>query len=145
MIRCSSIRTTLFVLTVTTLISISFPLPGMALEPAAEFLEGLRDRGYHELALHYLGQMKSNPLVPPDIKQTVLYEQGLTLIAKSRVERDSKKREALLDEAQDKFRTFSNQFRTHKLAVKAKSQLGNLLVERARMNVQSAKNEDWMR
>ena len=59
----------------------ALPSYGLAVEPVQEFLKGLRERRYFDLANHYLEQMKTNPLVPPEARQAILYEQGVNLVA----------------------------------------------------------------
>ena len=106
-----------------------------AVEPTAQFLDGMRNRGYFDLAIYYLERMDSNPLVAPEDKQSKLFEHGVTLIRASRVQRDPSIRSAQLDDAQSRFREFVEQQPNHELVSTARSQLGNVLIERARMNV----------
>ena len=57
-------------------------------EPARQFLQGLRDRGYFDTAVDYLNTMKTSKLAPVDLKETLLYDLGSTLIEASRLQRD---------------------------------------------------------
>lgn len=110
-----------------------------AAEPARDFLRGLRERGYHDVALDYLEAMAASRLAPVELKETIIYEKGVTLIEASRSQRDSAIREKYLDDAQKLLDQFSQQRSDHPLANGARSQLGNLIVERARMKVEQSK------
>ncbi|MFH1920662.1 MAG: hypothetical protein ABIP48_12335, partial [Planctomycetota bacterium] len=52
--------------------------PGEAAEEAWRFLEGLRQRGYHDLAVEYLDRMRASPQCPDDLKEQLDYERGTT-------------------------------------------------------------------
>ena len=111
-----------------------------AAEPAREFLLGLRERGYHDVALDYLEVMANSPLAPIELRQTIQLEKGITLIEASRVQRDQLLREKDLNDAQALLAEFSQKNAAHPKANSARSQLGNLIVERARMKVEASKN-----
>ena len=115
-----------------------------AAEPAREFLNGLRERGYHDIALDYLAMMETSPLAPAELKEIIQYEKGVTLIEGSRAQRDQAIREKFLDDAQKLLKDFTDNPRTaqHALANSARNQLGNLIVERARMKVERSKKGD---
>jgi len=109
-----------------------------AKEPVREFLDGLRERGYPDMALEYMDRMKTSPLAPADFKKTLAYEQGVTMVAASRLERDPQVREKRLDEARAKLQEFLDGNKKHALAPKAINQMGNIMVERARIQVSLA-------
>lgn len=111
----------------------------LAGEPARAFLEGLRARGYHDTALDYLKAMETSPLAPPDLRQTIPYETALTLVESSRGQRDMEVRFQFLDEAQKLLKSFVESQGSHPKARAAQSQLGNLIVERARIKVEQSK------
>ena len=108
-------------------------------EPARAFLEGLRERGYFDMAIEYLQQMRTSPLAPVEFKETLQYELGTTLIQSSREQRDIKLREAQLEEAARALQSFVGNMPDHPLVTSANSQLGNLKVERARIKVEQSK------
>ncbi|QDU98186.1 hypothetical protein [Lignipirellula cremea] len=122
-----------------SLFAASVAEPLRAAEPAAEFLKELRDRGYFELALIYIDKMEKNNLAPQDFRQTIGFERGVTLIRAAQTERDLVARERQLDQAQNAIREFLNANLTHDKAPDAQTQLGNLLVERARMKVEQVR------
>ncbi|MDA1056048.1 MAG: hypothetical protein O3C40_37180 [Planctomycetota bacterium] len=115
-----------------------------AVEPAREFLNALRDRGYHDVALDYLEMMETSSLAPAELKEIIQYEKAVTLIEGSRAQRDQAIRAKYLDDAQQLLKEFTDNPRTaqHALANSARSQLGNLIVERARMKVEQSKKGD---
>ncbi len=111
------------------------PLNVQAREPAREFLDALRERGYHDVAIDYLNSMKTSRLAPVEMKEILLYELGVTLVAASKTQRDVTLREQQLDEARDALQRFVGRHSDHELAASASNQLGNLLVERALIKV----------
>ena len=115
-----------------------FASPAGAEEPAAQFLEALREEGLFDLAHEYLTRMEKSPAASQEFRETIQYEQGLTLMAVSRSEADFDERQKRLDEAQAKFREFLTAQKNHEFAPKAKNQLANVLVERARVTVSEA-------
>ena len=54
--------------------------PAPAVEPAREFLAALRSRKYFDEALEYLDRIAKNPAAPIELKETLLYEKGVTLV-----------------------------------------------------------------
>jgi cellulose synthase operon protein C len=112
--------------------------PGIS-RAGAGLSRGLRERGYYDMAIEYLEQMKTSPLAPVDFKETLLYELGTTLIQSSREQRDIKLREAQLEEAAGALQQFVGMMPDHPLVTSANSQLGNLKVERARIKVEQSK------
>jgi hypothetical protein len=122
-------------------VALSFACGSLArsAEPAREFLEGLRARGFHDVALDYLDSVAKDPNVPVDFKQTVMYERGATLVDSARSERDSALREKQLDEGQKVLTQFITAQPRSLLVISARSQLGNLIVERARSRVEKSK------
>ena len=45
----------------------------LAAEPAREFLNGLRERGYHDIALDYLKMMETSSLAPAELKEIIQF------------------------------------------------------------------------
>ncbi|HUT93568.1 MAG TPA: hypothetical protein VMY37_29155 [Thermoguttaceae bacterium] len=109
---------------------------GEAAEEAWRFLEGLRERGYYDMALDYLTRIEVSPQCPEDLKEQIDYERGVTLIAASRVAGAA--REQQLDQARDALQKFVAGHPQHALAATANTQLANVLVERGRMKAELA-------
>ena len=110
--------------------------PGDAREEAWRFLEGLRERGYYDMALEYLDRMRTSPQCPDDLKEQIDYETGVTLMVGSRFA--GSLREKQLDQARDAFQKFANEQPQHALAATANTQLANVLVERGQMKAELA-------
>ena len=111
-------------------------------EPARRFLDGLRARGYHDTALEYLDWIATSDLAPPELQQTLKLEKGLTLIAASRGQRDRKLQAKQLDDAQQLLDQFIQENSEHSRVNSARSQLGHLVSERARIEVRLAQQEN---
>lgn len=112
-----------------------------AVEPAREFLDALRERGYYDVAIEYLNTISENPAVPVSFKETLLYERGVTLVQGARLQRDTAIREKWLDEGQQVLNQFVAQQKESSLLNSARSQLGNLLVERARLKMKRSEKQ----
>ncbi|MBC7856001.1 MAG: hypothetical protein IAF94_21440, partial [Pirellulaceae bacterium] len=112
-----------------------------AVEPAREFLDALRARGYYDVAVDYLDSVEGNPNVPVAFKETLAYERGLTLVQGAKFQRDIVIREKWLNEAQQVLNKFVTQQGTSPLINAARSQLGNLLVERARLKMKKSEKQ----
>jgi hypothetical protein len=115
------------------------PAAVQAIEPAQAFLDGLRERGLYDVALDYLDSAAQNPAVPVSFKETLAYEKAVTLIQGARLQRDTSVREKQLDEGQKTLQEFVSAQPSHLLAMSARSQMGNVIVERARIKVERAK------
>ena len=69
-------------------------------EPAARFLDALRDKGYYDIALEYLDKAKDNPNVPSDFRKRISFEKASTLIDQVSQLSERKQIDAQLDLAQ---------------------------------------------
>ena len=112
-----------------------------AVEPARDFLDALRSRKYYDVALDYLSTIEGNPAVPVTFKETLLFERGLTLVEGAKFQRDVAIREKWLDEGQQVLNQFVTTQGSSPLINSARSQLGNLLVERARLIVKRSERQ----
>lgn len=121
------------------ILSLVSAVPLYAEEPSTEFLEKLRERRYYDVALEYLNRMETSALATPEFKAIIEYERGVTLIQQAGVTRDLTQRGKVLDQAQQTLNEFLKKNAGHDLASAARSQLGNVLVERGRMLVERAK------
>ena len=105
-------------------------------EQVAEFLDGLRQRQMHDMAIEYLDRLPRNPLVSSEIKATVSYERGRTLVDQARSLRDVVRRTEVLEDARRSFERFAEKHSQHPLAGAANMELGNVLVERGRTKLE---------
>ena len=110
-----------------------------AAEDYQRFLEGLRDHGYYDVTVEYLQRLRNDPQIPQEFKNRIAYEEGVTLIAASRAERDADQKVKHLNAASDKLNEFIKSAGDPALAAEAESQLGNVLVERAKMLLNRSK------
>lgn len=112
-----------------------------AVEEARRFLDALRERRYYEEAIEYLDSLKDNPLAPLSLRESLLYERGLTLVEGSKYKRDPLLREKDLNQAQESLKQFLAGNPDELLVMAAKNQMGNVTVERGRMLVERAKRQ----
>lgn len=70
------------------------------------------------------------------------YERGVKLLEKARQQREFERRRELVDEAEAAFHAFLRTSPEHRLACSARTQIGNILVERARMQMEHARDAD---
>jgi len=103
-----------------------------AAEDYQRFLDALRDRQYYDVVLDNLARLRGDPKVPDEFKKRIAYEEGTTLIAASVAERDADQKIKLLNSARDKLTEFIKSESDPALKAEAESQLGNVLVERAK-------------
>ena len=116
--------------------------PLVGLEPAAEavnfrdasrFVQGLRERGYYDLASEFLERLRQDPATPADLRATVDYELGRLLLDEASKTGDLVHRKDMLDRARGKLDAFTTANPGHPLAAEALVQLARLLVERGHL------------
>lgn len=103
-----------------------------AAEEYENFLQGLRERGYYDVAVEYLDVMANSPLLTTTQKQMIPYEAARTNLEHARNDRDNVSREKLLDGAKAKFQEFIDKNPQHPQAAGAGTQMGVVLIERGR-------------
>lgn len=123
--------------TVFLALGLSHVPPAGAAEEYERFLEGLRRKGYFDVAVDYLDLMANSPLLTESQKQMIPYEAARTNLEASRSERDNVNREKLLDAAKAKFQEFVAKNASHPQAPGAETQMGAVLVERGRAKVET--------
>ncbi len=114
--------------------------PGFAAagEPYFEFVRGLRERGYYDIALSYLQQIEGEPDLPEDVRTLIPYEKGLTLLQGARLIRNPAAQEQQLDEAQAMFEQFAVSAPGHPLLGQANTERARILLNKARVEVWQA-------
>jgi cellulose synthase operon protein C len=100
---------------------------------AAEFIQGLRERGYYELATDYLEQVRKQPDAPAELVLTADYEVGRMLLDEASKTGDLARRRDLLDQARGKLDAFTKANPKHPKAPEALVELARLLVERGHL------------
>ncbi len=119
------------------LLLIGFPRAAWAQEPPhLEFVRGLRERGYHDLALEYLQklQKRQQPPLQKELAEVLPLE-----IAKSQAdvagrEKDTARRDALVQGARKSFQEFVTKNPNHPLAGDAELELGRMIFEQGKAN-----------
>lgn len=113
-------------------------LPAVAAPPHLEFLEGLRNRRYEDMALYYLDQLEADPNVAPEVKEVVDYERAVTLIRMARQGSDPSTQAKRLDEATAALEKFIAEHPDHTLVAKAQTERGEILLGKARVAILEA-------
>lgn len=100
---------------------------------AAQFIQGLRDRGYYDLASEYLERVSKQPDAPPELLATADFELGRMLLDEASKTGDLARRKDLLDQARVKLDAFTKGNPKHPKTPEALVELARLLVERGHL------------
>ncbi len=123
---------------VAVLISTGICTNSQAAEPYQSFLEGLRERGYHDTAQNYLELLSKRNDLPAEIADTLEFEQAKTLLAQALTTRSPRLQEELLDRAETLFKQFITSHSDSAIAADANQELAHIMLERARMQIAQA-------
>src|SRR5207248_1854527 len=77
------------------------------LSPELRFLQGLRERGYHDLALDYLNDLRQSPGTSAELRAVLDYEEGRGLLEEASRMADLEARAAQLDKARARLDAFA--------------------------------------
>ena len=105
-------------------------------------LDALEERQMPDVALWVLNRIEATADASSDIKKDVPYRRAIALVGTTRTESDSKKRAAILDQAEKEIDRFLDDKPGGAQAIAAYTQKGNLLVERGRSKIEQAKRPD---
>jgi tetratricopeptide (TPR) repeat protein len=106
--------------------------PLVAADPQKEILDGLKAKGDYAAAADYLQKVRTNPGLPSSFAETIDYELAVVHIEAARRPPDGE-RDAHYRLAQEALKSFLADHAKHALAPAAQSLLGNMLMERGRM------------
>ena len=106
--------------------------------PVEKLLDGLRERGYYDVAILYLEQMRTSPDCPAELKQSIDYEVGVTLLEAADATETVSDRESKLDAATEAIQKFLKEHSTHEKAGSASTQIGKVLLLRGAVRAQQA-------
>lgn len=106
------------------------------------FLRGLRQRGYADMAMLYLEQLANDPNVPAEVKAVIDYERAMTLLEGVGALHSPEAQKEQIERAQAFLEQFVQQHPRHPLAGKANSELGRLLLSKARVLIWEAEAAD---
>ena len=104
------------------------------------FLEGLRQRGYFDMALVYLDQIEADPNLPADVKAVIDFERAITLIGLARSSNDPATQTKRLDAATAAMERFVKANPEHPLVARAQTERGNILLGKARVAILKSKS-----
>jgi cellulose synthase operon protein C len=107
-----------------------------------KFLQGLRERGYYDLALEHIEQLRQAPDTPADLKAILDFEEGRGLLDEASHLADLEHRTAQLDRARAKLDAFTKAHPDHPLAPEALVQTARLLFARGQNHVLQANDAD---
>lgn len=110
-------------------------------EPAEAFLQALKTRGYYSLALEYLQRLETQASLPAAFRERLDFERGEVYIPAALAERQSTKKQELLNQAQEAFDRFIKSQPDHVAVVLARGRLASLQIEQARLRIAQAKRE----
>ncbi|QEH33575.1 Tetratricopeptide repeat protein [Aquisphaera giovannonii] len=99
---------------------------------ATAFLQALRDRGLADLAIDYIDILRHDPACPPDLRASLDYVEGSTLIDEATRINDATRQQELLEQARARLEGFLKAQPGHALSRQARVQLARLLFERGR-------------
>ncbi|CAN5891653.1 hypothetical protein BH23PLA1_BH23PLA1_27930 [soil metagenome] len=117
------------------------PLPGFGQDPPGipsdsdsrrelQFLQGLRERNYHDLANDYLDRLREAPEASDDLKEILEFEEGRGLLDEAARSPDLQRRDQLLDLARARLESFLKQKPDHPLASETRLKLAGLHLQR---------------
>lgn len=101
-------------------------------EPFVQFIEGLRQRKYFDVAIEHIDELAKRPDLPKEFADRLDLERGLTFRAQGTASRIPEDREQALGKAEQALKKFTKEHSDHPMAPFANSELGQLLFERAR-------------
>ncbi|MHB1034259.1 MAG: hypothetical protein ACYC35_22215 [Pirellulales bacterium] len=107
-------------------------------EPVREFLDGLRQRELFDETLAYLAHLRTSGMVSDELRKTLPYEEGVTLVEGARTIQDVPTRIAQLEAGRKLLQEFLTAQPDHALAAQATTQLASVLLERGRSKAELA-------
>ena len=120
------------VLLLGTIIAASVSSPAQAAEPYLEFVEGLRQREYFDIAIAYLEQLEKQTDVPSDVRTVLPFEKAQTLLKWAQTLRSAEAQMKQLDQAETLLKSFLSANPTHAEAGTANTLLAVIIVEKGK-------------
>lgn len=109
-----------------------------AAEPTAAFLEGLRTRQHFDLALEHINKLEKNPDTPAEVRASLNYERGVTLLMQSKREKSDPQKRAQMQAAVQALQKYLDQRPGALKELQAQVQLGTAFSEHARQFMTNA-------
>ncbi|QDT45066.1 hypothetical protein Pan241w_51830 [Gimesia alba] len=124
---------------------LTFVTPSFAEEQYLEFIEGLRDKNYHDTALDYLNQIEADKETPKEIRELIPFERAMTLMMFSRTQKLPQDQEETLNQALAQLELFTKQSPNHPKAGTANTERGKIILEKAEVEVRKAQTSDQVK
>ena len=105
---------------------------------AVDFVQGLRERGYYDVALQYLDQLRKDAETPADLRRTLDFEEGRTLIEEATHSPDPDVSKGKLEQAKVRIEAFVKANPNLPQTTEALVELAHLLYERGLTEVDLA-------
>ena len=121
------------------------PAFAQSTEQRMQFLEGLRDRGYHDSAIFYLDLQRAQKNTPADFLQLIPYEKAVTLMQSVRTLRNPVQQNEQLEQALKFLDEFVKASPNHAKAGDANSERARIKLGQARVAIwqsRSPSNQD---
>lgn len=99
---------------------------------AAGFVQGLRERGYYDLALEYLAALRADKDTPPELRARLDFEEGRALVDAATHGSDPEVSRRQFDQARDRLEAYIKANPGKAETVEAMVDLAHLLYERGR-------------
>ncbi|MGL4461783.1 MAG: hypothetical protein ACRC1K_06480, partial [Planctomycetia bacterium] len=109
-----------------------------AKESSEDFVEGMRRKGYADLAIDYLKSQLSTAKLDADQKASLEFEIATSLISASESLEDLSKREQMLEEARNSFNDWVMKYKTHTRRPEALMQVATIDLQRGRLRIVQA-------
>ena len=110
-------------------------------EPAQVFLEALRDNGYYNVAIDYLGDLEKSDLISDEFRSSLPFEKAEILIGSTSKLRDLSLIEERLDEAQKLLSQYASQNQSLEVSARTLRYQGNLLFKRSNIYIKNARSD----
>ncbi|QDV53177.1 DUF4366 domain-containing protein [Gimesia fumaroli] len=134
-----------FVSIVSLFTILTFVTPTYAEEQYLEFIQGLRDKNYHDIALEYLTQIESDKETPKEIRELIPFERAMTLMMFSRTQKLPQDQEETLNRALAQLALFTKQSPNHPKAGTANTERGKIILEKAEVEIRKAQTSDLVK
>ncbi|MCA9004557.1 MAG: hypothetical protein KDA70_04725 [Planctomycetaceae bacterium] len=109
-------------------------------EQYLEFLQGLRDKNYHDTALLYLDKIAADKSTPKEIQELIPFERAMTLLMFSRTQTQPDEQEETLNQALAQLSLFTKQSPNHPMAGTANTERGKIILEKAEVEGRKAQS-----
>ncbi len=109
-------------------------------EQYLEFIQGLRDKNYHDTALQYLDQIAADKETPKEIRELIPFERAMTLMMFSRTKKLPKDQEETLNLALAQLALFTKQSPNHPKAGTANTERGKIILQKAEVEGRKAQS-----